>query len=96
MSDYRINLTSPTAIGYWEDINCQNIQRAYICKKLASIWPVEIKQELTLAVQEPNFNRDYLPFVLANTPISVKEKMSWRVEDLYIWSSYERTELNIS
>ena len=44
---------------------------------------------------EPNFNRDWLPFILANVPIAEKSNMSWNVDDLCVWASFERTELDL-
>lgn len=36
-ADPRTNLVNPPAVGYWNDIVCSVVQRAFICKKAAEM-----------------------------------------------------------
>uniref|UniRef100_A0A914ELE7 C-type lectin domain-containing protein n=1 Tax=Acrobeloides nanus TaxID=290746 RepID=A0A914ELE7_9BILA len=36
-ADPRTNLINPPAVGYWNDIQCIVVQRAFICKKAAEM-----------------------------------------------------------
>ena len=54
-----------------------------------------VTQQIAAAMNQSNFNQDYLPYILANMTLEEKMNASWQVNDLYTWAAFEDTELDL-
>jgi hypothetical protein len=63
---------------------------------LACPFDIPTKTKLNKLMQQQNFNKDYLTILLSQYNPGIKSEMSWTLEDLFVWASYESTELNLT